>query len=260
MFACLFALNFAKGQRLEPSSEYYASSDSTKIYFEVIGTGKPVVLIHGFSSSGDSWKQSLLYNDLIRAGYKVITMDLRGNGQSDKPHVPEAYEKDAEAKDIIGIMNKLAVEQYDVIGYSRGAIIASRLLILDQRVNKTVLGGMGADFMNPQWPRRIMFYEALMGKDVKELEGMVKRIKDTGLDQLALAYTQKAQPSTSKEEFSTVNKPVLVISGIDDHDNGSSKDLAGYIANSVYVNVPGGHGGTARTHDFSAAVMNFLSR
>ena len=60
--------------------QFYTSFDGTKIYYEVKGNGYPVILIHGFCGSGEGWKKSILYTNLIKGGYKVITLDLRGNG------------------------------------------------------------------------------------------------------------------------------------------------------------------------------------
>ena len=254
--------SFLHAQHTSAASEgnFYTATDSTKIYYEVRGKGKAVVLVHGFIVDGESWKPTALYNDLLKAGYKVITMDLRGNGKSDKPHKTEFYENDVEAADVMGLMTRLDINDYALIGYSRGSIISSRLLILDKRVNAAVLGGMGADFTNPQWPRRIMFAEALAGKPVKELEGLVKYVKDSGLDQEALALLQKHQPSTSPQDLAKVNKPVLVISGTEDTDNGSAKALAALIPKSTHVAVPGDHGSTAATTAFSAEVIKFLKR
>jgi pimeloyl-ACP methyl ester carboxylesterase len=243
----------------EESGSFH-SFDSTKIYYEVNGKGPAVLLIHGFIVNSESWKKAALYTDLIKDGFKVITIDLRGNGQSDRPHVPEAYEKDAEAKDIVALANLLGLQEYSVVGYSRGSIIASRVLLLDKRVDQAVLGGMGADFTNPKWPRRIMFYEALMGKPVKELEGAIKYVKEQQLDMLALAYMQKGQPSTSKKELSKINKPVLVICGAEDEDNGSSKTLSELIPSATYVRVPGNHNNTSRSPEFSGAVISFLKK
>jgi len=243
----------------QPDTASFKSFDDTKIYYEVMGTGYPVVLVHGFITNSESWKRSALYTDLSAAGYKVIIADLRGNGRSGKPHDPEAYENDAEAMDLMVLADKLGLTKYSVVGYSRGAIIASRLLVLDKRVNNIVLGGMGSDFTNPEWPRRIMFYKALSGEHVPELEGLVKRVKDDpALDQLALAYMQKAQPSTSRAEFSKIKRPVLVICGDKDEDNGSSKELAAMIPKSTYKRVPGVHNDTARSKDFSMEVIAFL--
>ena len=68
------------------SAGYFSSFDKVKIYYEVRGTGKPVLLIHGFTGKGSDWKTKPVYDSLIAAGFKVITADLRGNGYSDKPH------------------------------------------------------------------------------------------------------------------------------------------------------------------------------
>jgi len=237
---------------------FFTASDGIKIHYEVKGTGKPVVLVHGFIVDGESWKRTALYNDLLTNGYQVITLDQRGNGKSDKPHNAEAYANDAEAHDIMGLVSFLKLKSYDVVGYSRGAIITARLLVLDKRVNHAVLGGMGDDFTNPEWPRRIMFYKALSGEPVKELEAVVKRVQDTGLDQQALAMMQKEQPSTSKEALGKIKKPVLVICGTEDSDNGSATKLAALIPHSVYRTVPGNHGGAVGTKEFGAEVLSFF--
>jgi pimeloyl-ACP methyl ester carboxylesterase len=242
------------------TSRYYVSFDGAQIHYEIKGNGAAVVLLHGFTGTIKSWKQTPLYADLVKAGYKVIVPDMRGNGLSDKPHIPEAYAHDAEARDIMGIVSELQLSNYMVIGYSRGSIIGSRLLVNDNRVSKAVLGGMGADFMNPEWPRRMMFYKALAGKPTPQLEGFMKYVKDSGFDQVALMYLQKSQPFTTREEFATVKKPVLILCGDVDEDNGSSKDLASLIPNAEYKRVPGDHNGTAKTKAFGDVVMAFIRK
>lgn len=240
------------------AGKHYTSFDGVKIYYEVHGNGFPILLVHGFISDGQSWRSSALFNDLLQARYQVIVPDMRGNGKSDKPHTAESYEKEAEAKDLMGLMSYLKIDRFHLVGYSRGSIIASRLLVLDSRIEKAVLGGMGADFTNPEWPRRKMFYRALMGEPVPELEGVVKRIKDNQLDQLALAYLQKAQPSTSHEELGKIKQPVLVISGDRDKDNGSAEALGALIKTSKTVRVPGDHGSTRSSKQFSDEVLKFI--
>ena len=250
----------SQNQALIDTGSFFKSFDSTKIYYEVRGTGDAVVLVHGFIVNGQSWKRTVLYNDLIVQGYKVIILDQRGNGFSDKPHEPEAYENDAEAKDIMALMKLLGIKKYSAVGYSRGAIIVSRLLVLDKTIKKGVMGGMGAEFTNPEWPRRIMFYKALSGEPVPELETMVQNVKKQGLDQQALANLQKAQPSTSKEEIAKIKQPVLIICGDKDSDNGSAKELADLFKHPVYKITPGDHGGASRTKEFSTAVISFLKQ
>jgi pimeloyl-ACP methyl ester carboxylesterase len=239
---------------------FFTSFDSTRIHYEVRGKGKPVLLIHGFIVDGASWKRTALYQGLIQAGYMLVIPDLRGNGLSGKPHNAPDYANDAEAKDLMGLMDYLGITQYDVVGYSRGSIITARLLVRDKRVEKAVMGGMGADFTNPDWPRRILFYHALMGEPVKELEGMIKHIHDAGLDQLALAYLQKEQPSTPRGELAALRQPVLVICGDKDTDNGSSEELVKLIPHAVHATVPGDHGSASRSTEFSNAVVLFLQQ
>ena len=250
----------SQNQSLTDTGSFFRTFDSTNIYYEVRGTGEAVVLIHGFIVNGQSWKRTELYKDLLAQGYKVIILDQRGNGFSDKPHTPEAYENDAEAKDVMALIKLLDIKEYSVVGYSRGAIIVSRLLVLDKKIKKGVMGGMGAEFTNPEWPRRIMFYKALSGEPVPELEAMVQNVKKQGLDQQALAYLQKAQPSTSKKELSKVKQPVLIICGDKDADNGSAKELADLFKHPVYKITPGDHGSASRTKEFSSEVISFLKK
>jgi len=247
-------------QTLTDTGSFFKSFDGTKIYYEVRGTGEPVLLVHGFIVNGQSWKRTELYKDLLGAGYKVIILDQRGNGFSDKPHDSTAYDNDAEAKDIMALMKLLNIKNYSAVGYSRGSIIVSRLLVLDNNIKAAVMGGMGAEFTNPEWPRRIMFYRALRGDSVPELQAMVQNVKKQGLDQQALAYLQRSQPSTSKEELGKVKQPVLIICGDKDSDNGSAKELADLFKHPTYKITPGDHGGASRTKEFSTEVTSFLKK
>lgn len=239
---------------------YFTSVDGVKIYYETKGRGEPVLLVHGFTNTSENWKKSVLYKELVEQGFQVILIDLRGNGRSARPHTEKAYENDAEARDIIQLMDVLKINRYHAVGYSRGAIITARLLVLDPRVSRIVLGGMGADFTNPEWPRRKMFYRALMGESVPELDAFMQYVKASGLDPIELAYMQHGQPSTSQQELSKVRKPVLVICGTEDEDNGSAKTLAEMIPSSTYTRVPGNHNKTASTAPFSAEVIGFLKK
>lgn len=254
----IYAQNESQPEKFRADSGYYTSFDGAKIYYEVHGNGKPVLLIHGFVVSGNSWKHNALYTSLLQAGYKIILPDLRGNGKSDKPHDSAAYDNDAEAKDLTGLISFLNIKQYDVVGYSRGSIITARLLVLDHRVKKAVMGGMGADFTNPQWSRRIMFYRGLMGDSIAAVKGLIAYIQQQHLDQLALAYMQRSQPSTSKEALAKVQQPVLVISGDIDTDNGSADALAKLLPHSVRATVPGDHNHAVATQEFAMEVLKFL--
>ena len=259
----LFALFLFSGNlvsaRQADTARYYTSFDGGKIYYEVKGAGYPVVLIHGFTGTSQGWKHGKLYGDLLNAGYQVILMDLRGNGRSDKPHTDAAYADNAEAKDIMGLISSLHIDHYDVVGYSRGSIIASSLLVMDKRVNKTVMGGIGDGYTDPQWPRRIHFYKALMGDtSFHETYGMLKYVESEHFDKLSLALQQKYQPSTSPQQLSKVKKPVLIIRGTEDKENGSETVLQKMIPGAQLAYVPGDHGAAQSTGKFSEAVLQFI--
>lgn len=241
------------------TGRYFTSFDKAKIYYEVKGSGYPVILVHGFSGTGQGWKNCAVYNDLLNAGYKVIILDQRGNGRSDKPHTDAGYANDAEARDIMGLMTFLGVKQYDAVGYSRGSIITSRLLVLDKRLHKAVMGGMGDGYTDPHWPRRIHAYEALMGDTTHhDVDDMIKYIHSQHFDDLALALQQKWQPSTSPAELAGVKIPVLIIRGTEDKENGSETALNKLIPGSGLVYVPGNHNTAIRTPEFGGAVLKFI--
>ncbi|BAU55956.1 alpha/beta fold hydrolase [Mucilaginibacter gotjawali] len=259
----ILLLCLSSGLFAQPKDEghYFTSFDSTKIYYEVKGDGYPVLLIHGFSGNGQGLKTCVFYDDLLKAGYKVILIDQRGNGRSDKPHNESAYANDAEAKDITGLVTCLHIKQYDVVGYSRGSIIASRLLVLDKRLHKAIMGGMGDAYTNPEWPRRVHAYRALMGDtSLHDVDDMVKYIHSQHFDELALALQQKYQPSTSPAELSKVKIPVLIIRGTEDKENGSETGLNKLIPGSALTYVPGNHNTAIHTREFSYAVIKFLAQ
>ena len=240
---------------------YYSSFDSTRIYYQLQGQGLPVVLLHGFASTLESWHHTPLQRELVAQGYQVVALDLRGNGHSGQPTGLAGYEHDAEARDVMGLATALGFAHYQVIGYSRGSIIAARLLELDPRVTAAVLGGMGEAFTNPNWPRRIAFYQALSGEKASPaLAGFVQSLPSRGLDRQTLAWQQQAQPSTSAAALARVRIPVLVVSGEDDHDNGSAEALGKLIPGAAVKRVPGVHATTAQSAGFAREVLLFLQR
>jgi len=249
----------ARAQSSEPA--VYVASDGVRISYNQIGTGKPVLLIHGFIVDSSMWRDSPLIQALNAAGYRVILPDLRGNGRSEKPHTREAYQNDQEVKDLIGLMKQLGYARYDVVGYSRGAILAARLLVLDPQVQKAVLGGMSADFTDPNWYRRRNFHEALARPGSHpELQGAIDYAKRIGADTLALMRMQESQPTASRAELAAVRRPVLVINGDQDRDNGDPQTLADAIPGARLVIVPGNHGNTARSEAFAREAVQWLKQ
>ncbi|OLF36830.1 alpha/beta hydrolase [Psychrobacter sp. C 20.9] len=108
-----------------------------ELYYETQGTGKPVVLIHGWPLSGRAWEAQL--PALVEAGYQVITYDRRGFGQSSKPW--NGYDYDTLAQDLKGLMEALDLQDATIVGFSMGGGEVARYLgkYGSERVSKAVL-------------------------------------------------------------------------------------------------------------------------
>lgn len=240
-------------------SKTIPSFDGVTIAFEDEGEGEPVLLIHGFINSATSWNSAPLKKELLDNGYRVIIPDLRGNGNSGKPQEDKAYENDAEVKDLIVLMDHLEIKSYYAIGYSRGSIVLAKLLTKDKRIEKAVLGGMGIDFTNPEWDRKIMFAKAFDGEVNETTQGAVDYAKSINADLRSLHLQQKYQPVASKKQLSKINIPILVIHGDADTDNGNAKELSGIFKNGLLKTVPGNHNGTYKTAEFANTILQFLN-
>lgn len=240
----------------------FKSFDQTKIAYEDSGSGKAVFLIHGFISSGNSWNHTELKKELVNQGYRVIVPDLRGNGKSDRPQEALFYADDAEIKDLKALANHLKLSSFMAVGYSRGAIVLSKLLVSESRISKAVLGGMGKDFTNPDWPRRVLFQKAFSGEEPLNniTEGAVEYARSVGADLKVLGYLQEFQPVTTEGELGRIKAETLVIAGDLDKDNGDPKALADLIPGAQFVLVPGDHNGTKNTKAFADKVMLFLGK
>ena len=86
------------------------------LYYEDHGTGKPIVLVHGYPLSGTSWEKQV--SALLGAGYRVITYDRRGFGQSSKPTT--GYDYDTFAEDLRKLVTQLGLRDFTLAGFSMG--------------------------------------------------------------------------------------------------------------------------------------------
>lgn len=96
------------------------SADGIEIAFETIGEGPPLILLHGFASSRQCWRDLGYAGAFAQAGRRVILIDARGHGQSCKPRNLQAYRQRQRAADVIAVMNALGIARAGVFGYSMG--------------------------------------------------------------------------------------------------------------------------------------------
>jgi len=100
--------------------EYIEVAPNVKLHITDLGEGTPVVLIHGYPLSDAMWEYQ--YHALLKEGYRVIGITLRGFGQSDKPY--GKYDYDQFADDIKIVLDKLNIENATIGGHSMGGAIA----------------------------------------------------------------------------------------------------------------------------------------
>src|SRR4029077_1122326 len=122
-------------------------SDGVRLHYELHGpdSGTAVLLVHGFASDYHlNWVGTRCQETLTGAGYRVVGLDCRGHGSSDKPHDPAAYALELMAGDVGRLMKHLHIESAHYLGYSMGARIGLQVMLdLPGRVRRAVLGGIG---------------------------------------------------------------------------------------------------------------------
>jgi pimeloyl-ACP methyl ester carboxylesterase len=136
---CLVAATFCALAAAAAAQDRFFDSGGVRIRYVDHGAGLPVVLVHGFTANIErSWIETGVLPDLAR-DYRVIALDLRGHGRSDKPHDPRAY--DEVGLDVIRLLDHLDISRAHVVGYSLGGIIVAKLLTTHpERFLSAVLG------------------------------------------------------------------------------------------------------------------------
>ena len=95
---------------------FVETKDGVQIHVKDVGKGRPVVLIHGWPLTGDMWEYQSLA--LLEAGYRVISYDRRGFGQSGHPF--DGYDYDTFADDLASVLEKLDIQGATLVGFSMG--------------------------------------------------------------------------------------------------------------------------------------------
>ena len=131
-----FTVFQSNGQQLKPSASGYAPVNGIKVYYEVYGEGRPIVLLHGaFYTIQLNWGQ--LIPELSKTR-KVIAIEMQGHGHT--PYSDRKLDFPTLASDVDGVMNYLKIDSADVVGYSMGGSVAYELAIQSpKRVRKLVI-------------------------------------------------------------------------------------------------------------------------
>jgi pimeloyl-ACP methyl ester carboxylesterase len=246
--------------------------DGRKIAFSDQGSGDGIVLVHGFAASArENWEKPGWIQMLVRAGRRVIAIDLPGHGESGKPHDPGAYSIGSLADAVLAVTDHLEVKKPDLVGFSLGARVA--LEVLSRRPERYLLGvlcGVGQELLAPRDARmQVGLIDAFEAESADHVpEGLARQFRQfaeaQGQDLKALAACARAfdaAPMTwAAERLSLIRNEILVIAGSGDVLAGSAPGLARCLGNARGKQIPGcGHMDCLTQPMFKAAVMDFLA-
>ena len=120
----------------------YANNHSVRIHYQVEGEGPPLVLQHGFTSNLQSW-YTYGYVAALQQHYRLILIDARGHGQSDKLYDPQAYALQHRVEDVLAVLDTLQVDNAHYLGYSMGGRIGFGIAKYHpERFFSLIIGGM----------------------------------------------------------------------------------------------------------------------
>jgi pimeloyl-ACP methyl ester carboxylesterase len=130
------------------AAEGVFDSNGVKIRYVTEGKGEAVVLIHGWMSDAGMWGP--LDTNPASKEFQLIALDLRGHGQSDKPHDAANYDAEV-AEDVVRLLDHLKIDKAHLVGYSSGSFVAGKVAATHpDRVRSVVFGGQAPVIGEPK--------------------------------------------------------------------------------------------------------------
>ena len=243
--------------------QYFQGGDGARLAYRELGEGRPLVLIHGFFSTAFvNWVRYGHAAKIAALGYRVVMPDLRGHGDSTKPHDASAYPRDVLADDGFALVEHLGLTDFDLGGYSLGGRTTVRMLARGAKPGRAIVAGAGWDGIVHTAGRGARFRHILTNLGTFErgsAEWMAEAFLNTvGGDPVALLHVLDTFVDTSREDLEQIETPTLVLMGSEDHDTGSGEDLAAALPQGRYGVIPGNHMSAVTKPDLGAAIAEFL--
>lgn len=228
------------------NSQIIPSFDGTNLAVHRLGSGRPVLLLHGlFSNAQTNWIKFGHAQKLAYAGFEAIMPDLRAHGHSYAPHDPAAYPDDVLAQDILALVEAMGLTEFDLVGFSLGARTAARAVINGLSPRRLVLAGMGLEGL-AGWNRRAAFFIDVIDRFDEIKRGdpafmAMSFLKTTGMDRVAARLLLHSVADTTPDQLAALTMPTMVLCGDKDQDNGSAIRLAEVLPHARYVEIQGTH-------------------
>jgi pimeloyl-ACP methyl ester carboxylesterase len=218
----------------------FVKNDDVKIHYKVEGAGKPLLLAHGFTWDLRSW-YDLGYADCLRDNHKLILIDSRGHGQSDKPYEPKAYEMQHRVHDITTVLDTLELGKVHYLGWSRGGKEGFGMCrYAPDRLSSLVIisespYGYGYGFFQQVFQHGIEEWKKIV-KDFPVPENTKRRQYRN--DYKALYAAALCGTDNFSDILSRIIVPTLLIVGTKDVAYNGAKESSSQIPNATFLSLP----------------------
>ena len=242
----------------------FSVNQGVRIHYRIEGEGQPLVLQHGFTDSLETW-YDLGYVEALKPHYRLILIDARGHGASDKPHEPDAYERERNVADITTVLDDLDILRAHYFGYSMGGRIGFAIArYAPARVRSLILGG-GSPYPQSQAGPDLMLEAFKQGAEAIPLvwgapvpPAIRARLVKNDLPALIALRIKVLQSAGFAEILPTMKMPCLLYAGEDDPVCAENKECAAVMPNVTFFSLPGlGH---ADTHFRSDLVLSRITQ
>jgi pimeloyl-ACP methyl ester carboxylesterase len=243
----------------------FAQNRGVRIHYEATGTGPALVLHHGTMGSGPDWVD-LGYVEGLKDRHRLVLIDARGHGRSDKPHDPAAYDLALRAADVVAVLDHLNAQRADFLGYSMGGWIGFGLAKhFPERFNSYILGGAHPYAENTQAIRDRMpgdpaAFAAGLERTYGALLTPARRARLLANDLVALRALTSDRDDIA-DVLPTMIMPSLVFCGELDPRLAQARQAAARMPNATFLGLPGcDHVGTTRRTDIIIPAITALLR
>jgi pimeloyl-ACP methyl ester carboxylesterase len=254
VLAALGLMLVTKALLADSPQEQNFDADGTRLAYFVAGEGPPVVLLHAFSQSTQKdWVATGIFDQLV-ANYRVIALDARGHGRSEKSHDPDSYGV-IMVDDVVRLLDHLRIDQAHVVTYSMGGYIAIKMATLyPERIKSLVLGGAG--WLDAQWD----VLESAWEDQANELESEGIDAGDNDPLALAAVLRKEYELRVDEEDFRNWDMPTLAVIGDRDFLLPGVKALVQAVPHITVEILPGqDHQSALGDPQFATAVQGFLA-
>jgi len=245
-----------------PAVQTWVASDGVRLAYRVVGSGRPLVLFHGYvSTATTNWIRYGHAALLAERGFEVVLPDLRGHGDSERAHDASAYPPDVLTSDALELLSHLGVSDYDVGGYSLGGRTVVRMMVRGATPARAVVCGVGLDDVVSAADRTSYYRNVLThlgtfarGSGEWQVEAFLRTVSG---DPEALLLLLDSWVDTPLPDVRSVSVPTAVVIGRED-DRGA-RDLAEALPVSTYTEIPGTHMSAVTKPELGRAIADALA-